>query len=66
MIGVFVGTPLVMGVSLKTVGIPLRRWSRWEWITFTIIGSVILIIVISFAGSRWPRIWTAGLMGEGL
>ncbi len=56
MIGVLVATPLMMGVSLKTVGIPLRRWTRWEWTAFTIIGTVILIIVVSFAGSRWPRI----------
>jgi hypothetical protein len=66
MIGVFVGVPLLMRVSLKTVGIPLRRWTRWEWGAFTIIGCVILIVVIVFAGSRWPRIWTAGLMSEAL
>jgi membrane protease YdiL (CAAX protease family) len=66
MIAVFIVTPLMLGASLKTVGIPLRRWTRWEWTAFTIIGTVILIIVVSIAGSRWPRIWTAGLIGEGL
>jgi membrane protease YdiL (CAAX protease family) len=66
MIAVFVETPLVMRVSLKTVGIPQRRWTRWEWASLALVGSVELLVVIIFAGNRWLRIWSAGLMGEGL
>ena len=66
MIAVFIGFPLLMRVSLKTVGIPHRRWTRWEWTALAIVGFGELIVVIFFSGSRWLRIWSAGLMGEGL
>jgi membrane protease YdiL (CAAX protease family) len=66
MIALFIGLPLMMRRPLKTVGIPQRRWTRWEWAALAIVGFGELIVVIIFAGSRWPRIWSTGLMGEGL
>lgn len=66
MIGAFVGIPLVMRLSLKTVGIPQRRWTRWEWVALAIVGLGELLVVVIISGSRWPRLWSAGLMGEGL
>jgi hypothetical protein len=66
MILAFVGAALAAGAPLDAVGIPLRRWTRWEWGALAVVGGVELVVVVSLVGHRWPRIWAAGLMGEGL
>ncbi|MEK6571896.1 MAG: CPBP family intramembrane glutamic endopeptidase [Bacteroidota bacterium] len=66
MILVFIAVPLLTKAPLPAVGIPRRRWTRWEWGALAIIGGVELVVVIILAGNRWPRIWAGGLMGEGL
>lgn len=53
-------------VPLPALGIPGRRWSRWEWGALALIGAGELAVVFGIAGQRWPRIWAAGLTGEGL
>jgi len=53
-------------MPLPAVGVPRRRWSRWEWGALAVIATCELAVVSSVAGPRWPRIWNAGLTGEGL
>ena len=53
-------------VPLKSTGLSWRRWTRWEVVAFVIVGSIQLLIVILVAGERWPRIFTAGILGHGL
>ncbi len=53
-------------VPLKSTGLFWRRWTRWEIFAFGIVGSIQLMIVILVAGERWPRIFAAGLVWQGL
>ncbi len=57
MLAVFFLLPLLIGVPYKAMGVPRRRWTRWEWIALLIIGVGELIVVGAIAGSRWFRIW---------
>jgi len=66
MILAFVGFALALKAPLPAVGIPLRKWTRWEWGALAVIGTVELIVVILLVGHRWPKIWAAGLMGPAL
>jgi membrane protease YdiL (CAAX protease family) len=56
----------IMKIRLPEIGIPLRRWTRWEWVAFAVVGAIELAIVISIAGQRWPRLYAAGVLGPGL
>jgi membrane protease YdiL (CAAX protease family) len=66
MVLVFVVVAFAVKAPLPSVGIPLRRWTRWEWGALAIIGLGEVIVVFLIVGDRWPRIWSRGLMGEGL
>jgi hypothetical protein len=55
-----------MKMRLPQLGIPLRRWTRWEWVAFAVVGTIELVVVIAIAGQRWPRLFAAGVMGRGL
>jgi len=50
MLALFFILPIILGCSFKNIGIPLRRWTRWEWIAFSIIGGTEIIIVTLIAG----------------
>ena len=56
----------VMKIRLPEIGIPLRRWTHWEWVAFGVVAAIELAIVISIAGQRWPRLYAAGVLGRGL
>jgi hypothetical protein len=47
-------------------GLALRRWTRWEWVAFAVVGSIELTVVILVAGGRWPRLAEAGVLGPAL
>ena len=66
MLAFFFALPFFMKTSFKNIGIPLRRWTKWEWIALLIIGSAELIIVISVSGGRWGRILELGILGPAL
>jgi hypothetical protein len=66
MVLVFIGVALAAKAPLPSVGIPRRRWTRWEWGALAIIGLGELLVVYLIAGERWPRIWSRGLIGQGL
>jgi membrane protease YdiL (CAAX protease family) len=55
-----------MKISYPALGIPRRAWTRWEWITFAVVGVIELTIVISVAGQRWPKLFAAGVLGRAL
>lgn len=61
---------LIVGALLRVrpsqFGAVFRRWTRWEWIAFLVVGSIELAVVISVAGGRWPRLAHAGVLGGGL
>lgn len=57
---------LLARLPLPSVGVPRRRWTRWEWGALAVIAAGELAVVFSIAGRRWPRIWDAGLTAEGL
>lgn len=43
-------------------GFNLRRWTRWEWIAFAVVGTIEVVVVILVAGARWPRLAHAGVL----
>lgn len=53
-------------IPLPQVGIPPRRWTRWEWLAFAVVGAIELTVVITIAGQRWPRLLAAGVIGRAL
>ena len=53
-------------IPLPAMGIPFRKWTRWEWGALGIVGAIQLAVVVSIAGARWPQIFSAGLAGQGL
>ncbi|MCI0695166.1 CPBP family intramembrane metalloprotease [candidate division KSB1 bacterium] len=55
-----------MKISYRALGIPRRRWTRWEWIAFVVVGAIELAVVISIAGHRWPKLFAAGVFGRAL
>ncbi len=65
---VFALIPLAwaMKISLPTLGLVFRRWTRWEWIAFAVVGVIELTIVILVAGERWPKLYAAGVIGRSL
>ena len=60
------GIVLLARIPLAAVGVPQRRWTRWEWAALAVIAAGELAVVLGVAGHRWPRVWGAGLAGEGL
>ena len=66
MVFVLFATAFAIRAPLTAVGIPRRRWTLWEWSALAIVGAIELLVVIILVGDRWPRIWSAGLMGQGL
>ncbi len=53
-------------IPLPLLGIARRRWTRWEWIAFAIVGAIELFIVILVAGQRWPKLVAVGVIGRAL
>ncbi len=53
-------------ISLPALGISRRRWTRWEWIAFAIVGTIELTIVLLVAGHRWPKLLAAGVLDRAL
>jgi membrane protease YdiL (CAAX protease family) len=66
MVGLFFMMPLLLRASAPAVGIPRRRWTRWEWAALAIIGGGELAVVITLVGGRWVRLWEAGLIAQAL
>ena len=60
------GLAALARVPLPALGVPARRWTRWEWGALAVIAAGELAVVLAIAGHRWPRIWAADLAGEGL
>ena len=61
---------LIAGALLRVrpsqFGAALRRWTRWEWVAFMIVGSIEIAVVVSVAGGRWPRLAEAGVLSGAL
>ncbi len=55
-----------MKISMPVLGIAWRRWTRWEWVAFAVVGTIEMIIVIMVAGERWPKLFEAGVLGGAL
>ncbi len=53
-------------IKLPFIGVPFRRWTKWEWIALAIVGTIEMIVVISIAGHRWPKIFASGWGAEGV
>lgn len=57
---------LVAGAALRVrpsqFGAVLRKWTRWEWFAFLIVGGIELAVVTMVAGGRWPRLAEAGVL----
>ena len=53
-------------IHFVSIGVPARRWTRWEWTAFAVVAAIELTIVVSIAGHRWPRLFAAGVLGNGL
>lgn len=66
MVVAFLLIPLLLRVPLDVAGVPLRRWTRWEWFALLIIGGGELIVLVALAGSRWVRLWEAGAVAQAL
>lgn len=56
----------VMRIQPSSWGVTLRRWTRWEWIAFAVVGAIELTVVILVAGGRWPRLAGAGVLAPAL
>jgi membrane protease YdiL (CAAX protease family) len=56
----------IAGVRVSALGVLKRRWTRWEWIAFAIVGGIEMTIVVSVAGGRWPHLLAAGVLGKAL
>jgi membrane protease YdiL (CAAX protease family) len=56
----------LLRVRPSQVGAVWRRWTRWEWVAFVIVGSIELAVVVGVAGGRWPRLAEAGVLGGAL
>ena len=65
---VLIMVPLAWAIKspLKALALTWRRWTRWEWIAFAIVGAIELTIVILVAGERWPKLLAAGVIGRAL
>ena len=57
---------LLARIPWRCLGVSRRRWTRWEWTAFAVVGAIELAIVIGIAGHRWPRLWAAGVLGRAL
>jgi len=66
MLMLFVFAPLAAGASTRSVGIPGRSWTRWEWGALATIGGVEAIVVTLIAGRRWVRLWEMGSIPDAL
>jgi len=52
-------------IGFPALGVPLRRWTKFEWTALAVVGIIEMIVVISIAGHRWPKIFAAGWGAEG-
>ena len=60
--------PLALGmkVRLRALSLTWRRWTKWEWVAFAVVGAIELTIVVLVAGHRWPTLWAAGVIDRAL
>lgn len=58
---VVIGAGAAIRVRPSCWGMALRRWTRWEWGAFAVVGAIELLVVILVAGARWPRLVNAGV-----
>lgn len=56
----------LLRVRPSRIGVVLRRWTRWEWAAFVIVGGIEVAVVVAVAGGRWPRLVEAGALAGGL
>lgn len=65
---IFIMIPLAFGmkIPLRALSVTWRRWTKWEWIAFALVGAIELAVVILVAGRRWPALFAAGVFGRAL
>jgi membrane protease YdiL (CAAX protease family) len=65
-VALLIAVVLAARIPVAAVGIPRRRWTRWEWIALLVVGSIEMGIVVKVAGARWPQLIAAGVLGRAI